>query len=768
MPHLLVAHPSADLYGSDLQLLETVVAAREGGWDVTVTVPGPGPLTARLEAAVARVVTDARTPVLRKSALTPLGLVRLGAVALRSVVTGHAVLRRLRPAVVLVNTLTIPTWLVAARLARIPAVCHVHEAEDSVSRVLQRGLVAPLRLATTLLVNSRASSDVLTAVDARLARHIVVVHNGVPDAGTPAPLRERHAGDPAHLALVARISPRKGVDVALEAVALLRAEGRDVTLDICGTPFPGYEPFEDELQERAARPDLAGAVRLRGYVSPTRPALDAADVVLVPSRQEPFGNTAVEALLAGRPLVASATQGLTEIVTPGRTGLLVAPGDARDLAQAVASLLDDPHHAARLAQAGRTEAVRRFGVARYRAAVRDVLDGLVGSRDRDGQVVSASFGTPTAPAPDDDPTPTADVIGLHEVAAHRREAHATLTVVILTFRRDPELRRSLAAVLAHLDGLPGLRGRTEVLVIDNDPDGGAAATVVACAEASHAEGGPEVRYVHEPQPGIGAARARALTEVTTDLLAFLDDDDIPGETWLAPLVTTWAATGATLVAGTIVPQWDVRPDAWIEAGGFFQRPVLATGTPRRSAPTGNLLVDVAAVRALGVAFRADRGLRGGEDTLFTRQVTAAGGEIVACAESIVVDRVQPERTERRWLLGRTRTHASTAVEVELELAPGLWGRSRVRAASAARGVAVTARGALRLLTARGDDARDVGARRDLARGPGLVAGALGLHHEAYRRDTDPSRTTAPATDGSVAGAVSIAARPSSRVRVSRS
>lgn len=767
MPHLLVAHPSADLYGSDLQLLETVVAAREGGWDVTVTVPGPGPLVARLEAVGARVVTDARTPVLRKSALTPLGLVRLGAVALRSVVTGHTVLRRLRPAVVLVNTLTIPTWLVAARLARVPAVCHVHEAEDSVSRVLQRGLVAPLRLATTLLVNSRASSDVLTAVDARLARRIVVVHNGVPDAGAPAPLRERRAGDPAHLALVARISPRKGVDVALEAVALLRAEGRDVTLDVCGTPFPGYEPFEDELRARAAQPDLAGAVRLRGYVSPTRPELDAADVVLVPSRQEPFGNTAVEALLAGRPLVASATQGLTEIVTPGRTGLLVAPGDAQDLARAVATLLDDPRRAERLAQAGRAEAVRRFGVARYRAAVRDVLDELVGSRGRDGRVVSADFGTPPA-SPDDDEAPPADVIGLHEVASHRRAAHATLTVAILTFRRDLELRRSLGAVLAHLDGLPALRGRTEVLVVDNDPDGGAAATVVAHAEASHAAGGPGVRYVHEPQPGIGAARARALAEVTTDLLAFLDDDDAPGEAWLAPLVTTWAATGATLVAGTIVARWDVSPDAWVEAGGFFRRPVLATGTPRRSAPTGNLLVDVAAVRALGVTFRTDRGLRGGEDTLFTREVTAAGGEIVACAESVVVDRVPAERSERRWLLGRVRTHASTAVEVELELAPGLRGRTRVRAASAARGAAVTARGVLRLLTARGDDARDVSARRDLARGPGLVAGALGIHHEAYRRDAHPARTTAPATDRSVAGAVSIDARSSSRVRVSRS
>ncbi|MBD9698238.1 glycosyltransferase [Flavimobilis sp. GY10621] len=787
MPHLLVAHPSADVYGSDLQLLETVEAVREVGWAVTVTLPGPGPLVSRLEDVGAAVVVDPGTPVLRKSALTPHGLVRLGAIALRAAVTGRATLRRMRPEVVLVNTVTIPTWLVAARLARVPAVCHVHEAEDGVPWLLQRALVAPLRLASTLLVNSRASADVLTAVDTRLGDRITVVHNGVPDAGPPAPLRARRAGDPARLALVARISPRKGVDVALEAVALLRAEGRDVTLDVCGTPFRGYEPFEAELRARAAQPDLAGAVRLLGYKSPTRPTLDDADIVLVPSRQEPFGNTAVEALLAGRPLVASATQGLTEIVTPGRTGLLVPPGEARALAQAVATLLDDPEHAARIATAGRAEAVRRFGVERYRTTVRESLATLAsGLNPADGSAaltgraadpaVRAEVLLPDLPAADRQSGPgdldavprSANVTDPHAAPHVRRGAHATLTVVILTYRRDAELRRSLTAATAHVRALPDFLPRTEVLVVDNDPAGGAGATVAELAAASRRAGGPHVRYVHEPRPGIGAARARALAEVTTDLLVFLDDDDEPGETWLEPLVATWARTGATLVSGAIIARWEVGPDPWTEAGAFFRRPMLPTGTPRRSAPTGNLLVDVAGVRSLGLTFRADRGLRGGEDTLFTREVTSSGGSLVACAESVVIDRVPVERSERRWLLARVRSHAATSVDVEVQLATGAVARTRVRAASAGRGAMVTVRGALRLVAARGRDTKDVRARRDLARGAGLVAGAWGVHHEAYRRDENPLSTTAPATDGTVAGAASFDTRRRPRARVSRS
>ena len=64
--------------------------------------------------------------------------------------------------------------------------------------------------------------------------------------------------------------------------------------------------------------------------------------MLVPSRVEPLGNTAVEAIFAQRPLVASRVQGLTEIVEDGRTRLLVPPGDPAALADAIARFLEDP------------------------------------------------------------------------------------------------------------------------------------------------------------------------------------------------------------------------------------------------------------------------------------------------------------------------------------------------------------------------------------------------------------------------------------------
>ena len=377
MTTVLLAHASVELYGSDLQLVETAAGCVDAGADVVVVLPGEGPLAERMRGVGARVET-LDMPVLRKAHLTPRGIVALGAGTLRALGPMTRLIRRVRPDTVLVNTLTIPAWLVAARLAGVAPVCHVHEAEADARWVVRVGLAAPLLLARDVVVNSAAAQDVVVSAVPALRRRTRVVYNGVP--GPPdVPVADHGAGEapgvapgPAHVVLVGRLSPRKGSDVALEAVALLRGTGRDVRLTLCGSVFAGYEWFEDQLRVRAAADDLAGAVDLVGYADPWE-WFARGDVVVVPSRVEPFGNVAVQAMLAGRPVVVSRTQGLAEIVQDGETGLLVRPDDPVALADAIAELLDHPARASALAEAGRRDATERFGAQRYRAQMGRLL-----------------------------------------------------------------------------------------------------------------------------------------------------------------------------------------------------------------------------------------------------------------------------------------------------------------------------------------------------------------------------------------------------------
>ncbi len=376
---LAVVHPSTELYGADQQMLESLTAAVDGGWDVTLVLPGDGPLAPRAAQRGARVVT-ASFPVLRKSLLRPRGLVDLAVGGTRAVAAGARWLRRERVDALYVSTVTLPTWLASARLARVPALCHVHEAEADQHRLVTAGLTAPLLAATRLVSNSAAARDALGGAFGSLRERTRVVHNGVlgpVDEPGPPPAR----GDGAlRVVLVGRLSPRKGSDVAVEAVGLLVREGRDVRLRLAGSTFEGYEWFERDLRRRVAELGLDERVELLGFVHPPWGELADADVALVPSRVEPFGNTAVEAMLARRPVVASATQGLVEVVHDGRTGLLVPPDDPHALAAALRRLHDDPALRRALADAGRAEALVRFSTERYAGDVRAELDALVPGR----------------------------------------------------------------------------------------------------------------------------------------------------------------------------------------------------------------------------------------------------------------------------------------------------------------------------------------------------------------------------------------------------
>lgn len=180
--------------------------------------------------------------------------------------------------------------------------------------------------------------------------------------------------------MVGRLSPRKAPHLALEAVARLRSEGRDVELELCGSAFEGYEWYVAELEERAAHEDLAGAVTFSGYTSPVWPALARADVVLAPSLREPFGNAVVEAQLSRRPVVATAAQGHLESITDGVTGLLVPAEDVPAMSRAVARLLDDADLADRIADEGRKRAIERFSVDRYGSQVDSLLGELAAGR----------------------------------------------------------------------------------------------------------------------------------------------------------------------------------------------------------------------------------------------------------------------------------------------------------------------------------------------------------------------------------------------------
>ena len=136
---------------------------------------------------------------------------------------------------------------------------------------------------------------------------------------------------------VARLAPVKGVEYLLEAVPLVRAAVPAATV-----VFVGDGALRPVMERRAAALAPDGAVVFLGLRSDVPEILQMSDVAVLPSLNEGMGRAAVEALAAGRPVVASRVSGIQDVVLDGETGFLVPPADSRALADAVVRVLATP------------------------------------------------------------------------------------------------------------------------------------------------------------------------------------------------------------------------------------------------------------------------------------------------------------------------------------------------------------------------------------------------------------------------------------------
>ena len=131
----------------------------------------------------------------------------------------------------------------------------------------------------------------------------------------------------------------------------------DINLKLVGEVFASQNHFRQQLEELVTTLELTASVSFLGERRDALQLMANADIVVVPSSQpEPFGIVLIEAMALGRPVVATDAGGPREIVTTGHDGLLVTPGNATALADAIGQLVEDPDNARRLGSNARLTA----------------------------------------------------------------------------------------------------------------------------------------------------------------------------------------------------------------------------------------------------------------------------------------------------------------------------------------------------------------------------------------------------------------------------
>ena len=351
-PRVLMVHPHGWYTGAGRSLVNLVAVAGIGGFEPVVAMLRHGPLVDELREMDAEVHVVLRGKRLRDP--------RGGRRALRGLL---ALARETRPDLVYSSESMAHLFggTVARRLG-LPAVWR-QPAWPVPWWPLELG--ASLVPAEAVVVASRAVAERQRRMPRSPPIRLIPpgIDLGRPPRTPPELLREQHgipAGAPL-IGIVGRLDRWKGHPLFLRAAALARQRRPDLRFAVIGGAQAGEdESFARGLHDRAAELGIADAVTFTGQSDDAPGWMRALDVVVNASDHEPFGLVVVEALQAGRPVVALADGGPADIVDHGETGLLVDRADPALLADALVRLADDPGERARMGARGRVVAAERY------------------------------------------------------------------------------------------------------------------------------------------------------------------------------------------------------------------------------------------------------------------------------------------------------------------------------------------------------------------------------------------------------------------------
>ena len=366
MLNVLQLIPTLDRSGAEKQMVLLAKGLPRDRFRVEVAaLTRLGPLEAELVAAGIPV-----TSIRKRHKVDPLALRRL---------TGFLRLRRFD---------VVQTWIyaadtygrVAAHRARVPVVVTAEMAVDlwkgRSEQIVDRFLA---RWTDRIVGNSQAVVDFYRDTIRIPAAKLAVIPSGIaadePPAVNPAAVRDE-LGLPVDCPLalfVGRLANQKGVADLLAALDLLQHVRPDLR-----TLIVGAGPLQRRLEATAQAFGLTRSRRVLflGHRNDVPRLLAASDLLILPSLYEGMPNVVLEAMRFGKPVVATAALGTTELVIAEETGLLVPVRNPPALAQAIRRVVADPGLARRLGAAGRARVEAEFGVDRMVARFADLYESL--------------------------------------------------------------------------------------------------------------------------------------------------------------------------------------------------------------------------------------------------------------------------------------------------------------------------------------------------------------------------------------------------------
>jgi GT2 family glycosyltransferase len=274
-----------------------------------------------------------------------------------------------------------------------------------------------------------------------------------------------------------------------------------------------------------------------------------------------------------------------------------------------------------------------------------------------------------------------------------------------------------------------------VVIVDNDAQESASSVVKEFASSFPFP----IQYLVEPRPGIPAARNKAVAEAAgSELVAFIDDDEVPDSRWLQELLSAQIAWDADGVGGPVLPVFEYGAPSWLTKGGFFDRPRFSSGSVRDRIYTGNVLLRSTMLGFSAAPFDEALSEIGGSDSALSERLLENGAKLVWCDSALVYESVPSERANLRWLVLRRIRTTSMYVILRVQRQGGRfsWMKWMIRGCAH---ILLGIPRSTRLLVPSEDGRRPLRGIfahgiLEMAHGWGMVLGSFGATYREYRRN----------------------------------
>jgi len=377
---ILYADHTSVLAGGEIALLELIRTLDRERFTPVVALLSDGPFAVELRTigvethilATPRDLLDAR-----KDSIGGKSFLKMRA-AMSTVFALRRVIKQTKADIVHANSLKADILAgIAGRLSGVKLIWHIRDrvADDYLSPFATK-LIRTLAgiLPHHIVANSNAT---LQTVQLKKTRNGSAIYSGL-DLGPFAAIPARPLPANPIIGIVGRFTEWKGQHIFLQAAAILRNEFPAARFRLIGSPLFGETDYEASLHQLAKSLGIEAITDFAGFRRDIAVAVGELDLFVHASiTAEPFGQVVVQAMAAGKPVVATHGGGIPEIVEHDVSGKLVPMNDAPAMAGAIAELLRKPDESARVAKNARERALERFSIQRTANQMMDLYDSLL-------------------------------------------------------------------------------------------------------------------------------------------------------------------------------------------------------------------------------------------------------------------------------------------------------------------------------------------------------------------------------------------------------